>query len=181
MLFSRPGPGPEPAVNVREAKQAVIDTLSAFVGESPRFEKAIREITKSLEPVRWLDDSHLESRHGHKVFSREYHAVKELLRLLKNSHGLTVSAAARSAASVAIDDLVEVDRLLAQIRLDDNDGLTAINPRRQGKVDREIQKAEAEMVKADQEIFVGKPNKAIRHYGHAWKHVGHAVKEAAKE
>ncbi|MCH8748264.1 hypothetical protein IH781_00780 [Patescibacteria group bacterium] len=117
VVVQPPGPGPEPAVNVREAKQAVIDTLSAFVGESPRFEKAIREITKSLEPVRWLDDSHLESRHGHKVFSREYHAVKELLRLLKNSHGLTVSAAARSAASVAIDDLVEVDRLLAQIRL----------------------------------------------------------------
>ena len=48
-------------------------------------------------------------------------------------------------------------------------------------MDREIQKAEAEMVKADQEIFVGKPNKAIRHYGPAWKHVGHAVKEVAKE
>jgi hypothetical protein len=77
----------------RELNQAAIENLSPHLGESRRFEKAIREIEKSLDPELWatvsgtgntvIDPLHLDPKRGKKVFDHERHAVKELMHLLK--------------------------------------------------------------------------------------------------
>ena len=48
-----------------------------------RINKIIRHIEKSLEPKRWLDDTHLDPKHGKKVFYEEKKAVKYVKKLCK--------------------------------------------------------------------------------------------------
>ena len=80
---------------------------------------------------------------------------------------------------MAIEQLVESDWVLAQTALNDVDGLTAANPRRQGQVDREIAKAATAIADGNAARAVGKFDKAIDHYKRAWKHAGLAAKHAA--
>jgi len=72
----------EPAT-IAEIKESAIACLSNYVDESKRFGKAIKKIDKSLDPKYWVDDTHLECKHGNKVFDNERYAVKELMHLLK--------------------------------------------------------------------------------------------------
>jgi len=69
----------------QEIKANANTCLSNYIDESKRFGKAIKEIAQSLNPKYWLDVSHLDCKHGHRVFSEERHAVKELMHLLKGT------------------------------------------------------------------------------------------------
>ena len=164
----------------RETKQNVLENLREHEGESKRIKKAIKELSKSLEDKLWEDDSHLDPKHGKKVFDREKHAVKELMKVVKDdSKGKDkVSDDALAASQAAIDDLLSADRILAEIAI--NEAGPALDPKRQDKVDKELDKSGKEMVKAAEELAKGKPDKAIDHYKKAWKHAIHALKEALK-
>ena len=129
----------------------------------------------------WIDDLHLDSKHGHRVFSEERHAVKELMHLLKGGKKNQVSDEALAAARMGIDDLVQADRILSLTLLSETEDLAAVDPSRQEKVDKELAKAQEEFDKGDAKRDAGKPDKAIQHYGKAWERTQHAVKEAAKD
>ena len=154
----------------RELKLGVIEDLLDHVGESKRFEKAIKKIEKNLDPKRWVDDSHLDPKHGRKVFKDERKAVKHLMRIVKKGE---VTAGTLEAAGLAIGDLAET--LLIETL-----GAEAVDPKRQEKVDKEMAKAEADMIKGDANLEAGNFDKAIKSYGKAWEHASKASKEAAK-
>ena len=94
-----------------------------------------------------------------------------------------ITTGALGSVAAAVEDLVLADRILAQTFLDDNTDefgnpiLSAIDPDRQAKVNKELAKAKAEMDKGDAAM---KPDKAIHHYKKAWDHVWHAIKESEK-
>ncbi|TET47891.1 T9SS type A sorting domain-containing protein [candidate division TA06 bacterium] len=48
-----------------------------------RIDKIIRHIEKSLEPKLWIDDTHLDPKHGKKVFCEEKKAVKYMKKVCK--------------------------------------------------------------------------------------------------
>ena len=66
-----------------DLKTRTVEGLSEYSDESKRIEKAIKEINNSLDPELWDGTIRVDSKDGHKVFSRERHAVKELMHLLK--------------------------------------------------------------------------------------------------
>jgi tetratricopeptide (TPR) repeat protein len=169
-------------LGAQDLKQGTIELLTPYEDESKRIKKAIKEIEESLEADLWLDEVHLDAKHGHRVFSEERHAVKELVHLLKGNHGKgdDVSEEALAAAQAAIENLVNADRVLALSLLNETTGAVALNPKQQGKVDNEMAKAWEEFAKGDAERDEGKSDKAIQHYRKAWEHAGHAAKEAAK-
>ena len=161
----------------RAVKEAVIADLTPFAGESKRIENAITAIEKSLEAKRWVDDSHLDAKHGKKVFDEERKAVKELEKALEKD---ALSPEAAAAVSEAIERLVSADRVLALTALEEAAGLIALDPERQDKVDRELTKAVEELARGDAERVAGNPDKAIEHYKKAWEKVQKALKQAAK-
>ena len=59
----------------KNLKQDAIDKLSVHAGESKKIDKAIKEIEKSLDDQLWVDDTHIDPKHGKKVFDRERHSV----------------------------------------------------------------------------------------------------------
>ena len=167
-----------------DLKGRASDALSAYIGESKRIEKAVEAIADSLEPALWVDSVHVDPKHGHKVFDRERHAVKELMHLIEEEAKGKKNAAspeAAAAAAGAIEQLVEGDWVLAQTALNDVDGLTAADPKHQEKVDRETEKAAAAIVDGNAERAAGKFDKAIDDYKAAWRHAGQAAKHAAGE
>ena len=158
------------------------NALVPYTDESRRFGKAISNIEESLDPSFWVDDLHLDPQLGHRVFSENRHAVKELMHLLKGDDGDSqISSAALAAAQAAIDDVVSADRLLASIILLETDGVVAVDPSRQDKVDAKLAKAWAELVEGDANRDAGKPDEAIEHYGEAWEYANDAAQEAQKE
>lgn len=118
-------------------------------------EKAIKHLEKSLADELWEDNYHLSSK-GIKVFEEEKTAVHELMKI----NELDVST--------SIDALVEADRMLARIAIDE-----AVN-------EKDEAKAEGEMDKALDERDNGNFDKAIEHYKQAWHHATKALKNLAK-
>lgn len=113
-----------------------------------------------------------------------YFIIVDLDKLLpengKKGKEHQISEEAQVAVEIAIEQLAEVDRLLAEIQLDDARLLTPADPARQDKFEREIEKAEKELAKGDEDRDDNKLGKAINHYKKAWEHATHAIKEAAK-
>ena len=54
-------------LGLRDLKLGVIADLLPFEGESKRIKKAINEIEKSLDPELWVDEIHMDPKHGNKV------------------------------------------------------------------------------------------------------------------
>ena len=145
----------------RLLKESTVEALLALLptGDNKidkRIDRAVKDIQKSLADNFWEDDSHLTSK-GKKVFDKEKNAVKKLMKI-KND--LDVSE--------AITLLVEADRTLAQVAIDDAVGA--------GGDGKKIAKADKEMAKAQKDINKGKYDKAIHHYKKAWEHAQKAVK-----
>jgi len=80
-----------------------------------------------------------------------------------------------------VEQLVEVDWLLAEKQLNDAIQLTPDDDdARLDKFNREIAKAEKELAKGDEDRDDYKLGRAIHHYKKAWEHATHAIKEATK-
>ena len=76
--------------------------------------------------------------------------------------------------------MVLADRLLAQIALNELAGIIAEDPKRQDKVDRELEKGQEDLDNGDDELVKERPDRAIDKFQKAWKHATRAAKEAAK-
>lgn len=141
-------------------KSGVRDYLATLLPSSDKktvkiLEKAIKHLKKSLADELWEDNDHLSSK-GIKVFEEEKTAVHELMKI----NELDVST--------SIDALVEADRMLAQIAIDET-----VN-------DKDKAKAVGEMDKALDETSNGNFDKAIEHYKQAWHQATKALKNQAK-
>ncbi len=148
-----------------DRKQDVRDSLATKQGsatgkDAKEIGEAIKHIDKSLDSENWVDDSHLDPKKGHRVFSEEKDAVGHLLKV-------TVPP----DVSPEIDELVDIDHDLAQTAIDDAEALPS-NPKR----DAEIDKANEEMGKGDADAAADKPKEAIDHYRKAWEHAQKAIK-----
>ena len=137
-------------------------------------DEAIKHINKSLEDSLWVDASHLDPKHGHKVFDEEKKAVEDIM------HDLIKCPECCDVGTNVIDKLVTADKILAETALNDAISTNVTDPKNQDKVDKEIAKAEEELAKAYQELSKGKPDKAIDHYKKAWEHAQQAIKHAQK-
>jgi hypothetical protein len=137
----------------RLAKQAVLADLEALVPSGnretdKRIAEAVRDIKASLDPKRWIDDSHLTAKKGEHIFQEEKEAVEHLR---------DIKGPAAGAVAGLVAQLVDIDRTLAQIAIEG-----ATDP-------KTIAKANKEMEEAAEEFAEGKPSDAIEHYEQAWK------------
>jgi len=163
------------------------DALTELKTISGLYEKKIKDkinavithIEKSLDPDLWVDDDHLNAKHGHKVFDEEKKAAKELMRLLDKKE---TPKKIMEIIQKTILKLVEVDQKLAntvytEVQRDTGDM----------KVDHELEKASQELLKAEEELShvdkkgVSDPryDKAIDHYNKVWKHCQRAIEHAS--
>ncbi len=145
----------------KKFRQLAMDALSDLLptGDDKtdkRIEKAVEHIEKSLAPELWETEFSLTEK-GKKVFDEEKKAVKELIKIENGP-----------AVSQAITYLLEADRVLAQIAIDD--AVAA------GGDAKKIAKARKETGKAQAQLDKGKYDKAIVHNNKAWEHAQKAMK-----
>jgi hypothetical protein len=129
--------------------------------------KAIENIDQSLAVNLWEDINHLTNE-GKKVFDNGKQAVKELT---DKKFTLPFSG----IAATAIEYILTSDQNLAQVAI--NDAVAACN-----NIDcqREINKANEEMVNAANDIAQNDKDKALDHYKKAWEHALKAIKKLDK-
>lgn len=142
-------------------------------------DEAIKHIGKSLQDSLWLDASHLDPNHGHKVFDEDKKAVKQLMKITEEK-GKHEDTAIVDEVKAAIEKLTKADEQLVIVTINDAKNAAVQYPKNEGKVDKEIAKAEEELAKAAEEISKGNPDKAIDHYKKAWEHAQHAIEHAQK-
>jgi hypothetical protein len=163
----RPGFWPLPC-SPQMLKANAVDDLTAMLGtpgigreDAKRIQKAIEEITKSLDPKYWETAATLDPKDGDKVFDREAKAVAELAKIVKDGSPLA------GAVQAVIDTMVEIDRGLA------GDAIAAAAGGDQHDLDKalkQFQDGDAELAKGP-----GHEDNAIRHYREAWKHAQKAL------
>jgi hypothetical protein len=128
-----------------------------------KLDEAIKHLTKSLDLELWVDGTHLQAKHGEKVFNEEKDAVVKLLELLKDKK----STVDKLTLQDFINRLVDADKTLATVAY--NDAVAA------GGDAKKIAKANEELSKGDARALDGKFVDAIEHYRNAWKHAIEAV------
>lgn len=136
---------------IKQNSSSALESLIVFdKKDQKRIDTAFESITKSLDDKYWVDDYSLSEK-GKKVFDNEKKAVKELLKV----KSLDVSS--------VILDLVEADRIIAQLAIDSIPVDSGIK-----KIDKLLAKAIDEMDDAQKDLDNNKPDKAIDHYKKAW-------------
>jgi len=154
---------------LKTIKQNVLDELTALRGtvtdkkDGQKLDEAIKHLTNSLDPDLWLDEAHLNPKHGDKVFNEEKDAVVKLVELLNDKK----STVDKLTLQGFIDRLVGADKALAKVAIDD--ALTA-----HGDL-KKINKANGELGKGDAGVADSHFTDAIEHYRNAWKHAIEAV------
>lgn len=169
-------------------KEGAMDSLNAVVCDDKKIRKdiadAIKHINKSLEDNLWIDDLHVDPKHGHKVFDEEKKAVKKLMHAIKEIEKKDACDLAKAACEDAINALIMADDMLVDnVMVEVEDALAGLDEKTAKKVDKEIQKVIDELEKVEKELDSTKkhgPNydKAIDHLKHAWEHAQHALKAA---
>ena len=132
--------------------------------DAEKLDEAIEHLTRSLDPSLWVDDNHVDSDHGQKVFEEEKNAVNKLNERLEDPN----STLSPEILHKYIGFLVGADRMLSQAAIDD-----AIAQSGDAK---DIAKAQDTLVKGDGFLSAGKTESAIEQYRNAWNHALHAIK-----
>ena len=132
--------------------------------DGKKLDEAIKHLTKSLDPELWTDETHLQAKHGDKVFNEEKDAVVKLLELIKDKKSAFYQSLTLQGF---IDRLVNADRLLVSAAI--HDAVTA------GGDVKKIDKANEELSKGDARVSDNHFADAIEHYRNAWKHAIEAV------
>ena len=147
----------EAAVLTCDPREMVSTKIGLLLGDPGVSEKAKDKLVKAQDKLDKAIDKFAD-KDVKKGFSELAKTVKEL------------SKAGREDAAVAglIQSLVDNAADEAWYAID-----TAIAA---GGDQREIDKAEAELVKSEKDLDEGKPDKAIKHYGHAWDKAQKALK-----
>jgi len=129
---------------------------------------AIQHLNESLESNLWVDDSHLNPKHGTKVFDEDDDAVANLEEILQDHK---VAQAVRDKALAIIKELAEADGLLADTAIKDAKALGSTDPR----VVHEITEAEKEFSEAMKDFAKGHYLDAIEDFKEAWTHAERAL------
>jgi len=148
-------------LNVLQELQALRSTVTNKE-DGHKLDEAIKHLTKSLDPDLWVDETHLQAKHGEKVFNEEKDAVVKLVELIKNKK----STIDKDMLQGFIDRLVGADKILASTAI-----MEAIGAEGDAK---KIEKAMEELIKGDARAL-DKYASAIEHYRNAWKHALKAV------
>ena len=148
----------------RSDKRGILNDLIALRAtvtdeqDGKKLDQAIDHLSRSLEPSLWVDESHLEPKHGDRVFSEEKDVVAKLQDLQEDKKSPLSDALLQGF----IDRIVRVDRLLANIAIDD--AVAA------GGDAKSISRAREELAEGDARADSGKYSNAIEHYRKAWSH-----------
>ncbi|MBN2506098.1 MAG: esterase-like activity of phytase family protein [Verrucomicrobia bacterium] len=124
-------------------------------------QSAMRYLKRALDPALWIDSTHLQTPHGHRVFIEEVGAVHHLDRLITLD---TVGPIVQTA----IARLVAADRLLADVAI--HNALAA------GGNPAKIAEAQQNLMTGDAELAGGDCVHAILRYAQAWVSAQQAVK-----
>jgi len=150
----------------REVMEGVLADLQALLAgattavDQRNLEQAIERLTRSLDPELWVDSNHLAWKEGDKVFNEVKDAVNRLEVLLRSPQ----SALEAEALLGLIDQLLEADRSLAEISLQDAAEAQA--------TPESLAPARKAMQAGDAAAASGKHTVAILLYRNAWKFTG---------
>lgn len=157
-------------ISPRPAKQYTLDSMTALRAtvtnekDAQRLDEAIKKLTRSLDPTLWVDDNHVDAKHGHQVFSNEKDSVSKLNEILKDSS----SSLSKDTIREYISFMVSADRMLAQ---------TAVNDAIANSGDpKDIEKAQENIAEGDAFLTAGNTESAIERYREAWKKAIQALK-----
>lgn len=170
----------EPAKSLKYDAIDALNTLAQEIGNKKKIAKglndAIKHIEHSLGGDLWVDEAHIDARHGKKVFDEEKKAIRKLMRLIKKEH---TQQDVVDVCNDVIGMLVEADKRLADAAFDDASAALAeiseSSPKAAERIERELDKCRKESEKADEELDKEHPDHAIDHYKKAWEHAQHAL------
>ncbi len=151
-------------IGARCEKSAVLAELTSLRAtisdhhDGDKLDEAIRHLTRATEADSWVDQTHLDRKHGDKVFNEESETVHKLCDLIKDRH----SPISDAVLQALIDRLFLVDRMLASIAI--QDAILA------GASQKKIDEANKELAKGDRETGDEKCDNGINRYKSAWKH-----------
>jgi type IX secretion system substrate protein len=131
-------------------------------------EHAIEHVAKSLEARRWVDATHLDPKHGKKVFDEEKKAVKHLQKVIKDGSDCD------DLAQQLIDDLVAVDLMLVET------ARSEVICNGSSKCDKEMARVDKELAKAQDELSRNKEDKAIDRLKRAWEAAVKSAEHASR-
>ncbi|MFW9917240.1 MAG: PKD domain-containing protein, partial [Candidatus Thorarchaeota archaeon] len=192
-----------------DLKTSVISDLGALkTGEcwvDKRLDRIIWYIERSLNEKLWVDETHLDSWYGWRVFFYEFLAEIRLeLRSKLYNHFIPMlehwiewwqakgwdttwleEKLARMQALIpvfeaALFKLAKADELLARVAIMDAENTPVQNSKWQAKVERYLAKAAKHMAKAADRLENGHFASAICHYKLAWMSAQQAIKWAAE-
>lgn len=128
----------------------------------------------------WVDEKHLDTQHGKKIFDDTKWAVRELKNLIEKENP---PQSVKDTCQVAIDKLIMADGLLAHIAYEEAQTYSGDK-----MVDMELENCKSELVRGPKDLNHkrkdGTPEpkygQAIDHYKKAWEHAQLAIKFAGK-
>lgn len=165
--------------------------LTPFEDESKNLQKALKELDDVIDGdyweggKLWIDEVHLQSKHGHKVFSDQKKTVDKLAKILKDDAKgkgkkyVPLSPEAVEAINEAIYLILVSDQVLTQIAIEEAESTPVSDPKKQKSVDKELATAREELAKAQAELDKDHLAHAIDHYRKAWEHALKASKHAS--
>jgi hypothetical protein len=163
-----------PPPDARGLKAGAIEALEALKPTGgnkldKEIDKAIRNVERSLDENYWLGNLHLDSKHGHEVFSEEKRATVRLVREMKKRK---FPAELEDDFLALINMLLNADMMIAQTAIDD--AIVA------GADPDQIARAEEEMENAQEKRDEGEYTHVIDHYRKVWEHALKAIKKGAR-
>ena len=156
-----------------EAAVEELEVLQETIENSSEVDNALKALDKNDDPELWLDETHVDSQQGHKVFDNVDSAVRDLTKLLKKPKDLTEEEIASVEQVVAA--LVAASLSIAQTAIDEVPDPATVAPKLQKRVADELARAEEAMTKGLSELDKGNTDKALDHFKKAWEH---AIKAA---
>jgi hypothetical protein len=157
-------------VGPRGVKQNVLNELIALRltvtdrDDRERIDEAIEHLRESLGPPLWIDQTHLEPRHGEEVFDEEKDSVNELRELIRRNRSSIPGALLQGF----VDRMVRVDRQLAVVAI--NEAIAAGGDR------NKIARAQEELARGNSDIAADRFESGIEHYREAWERALEAMR-----
>ena len=175
--------------------------LKLFVKESRRIEKIVKDLAASLEPKYWLDEVHLNLKGGNKAFVYWRQSADMMEQLLKPSKKRandaqdandgeddeefkkifsdpksdTLSPAALKAVGLSLGDVIRASMLISETLYLESEGLQALDPRKQKRVDAALTRAKEYLEEANELVAKGDYGTAVRRYIRSWNNTHDAI------
>lgn len=152
-------------LSARGAKENVLGELTALRAtvtarnDRRKLDEAITHLTKSLAPKLWVDETHVDPKHGTRVFHQENLTVRKLCHLIRSR----TSDIPDTVLQGFIDQIFQADHDLAAVAI--QDAITA------GVSSERIEQAQRFLARGDAAAGDDKCSNGIGYYRNAWKRV----------